>query len=132
MRPSSPRRPLIEVPSSGEESKMKQRAFVVLGAPVMAFALLLGCTPSPEATCDRVMKLAEEEASKKDKEIKDSKKTKLKDKCVTEMKEMQEKDADAYKCTAKCIKAVKQLDDAFMCMGLCNYKPKKDKDKSDD
>ena len=116
---------------------MKQRAFVVFGAPALALAFLLGCTPSPEATCERVMKLAEEEASKKDHEIKEAKKTKLMDKCVTEMKEMKEKDADAYKCTAKCIKAVKQLDDAFMCMGLCNYKPKdkakdKDKDKSDD
>ena len=114
---------------------MKQRAFVVFGAPALALALLLGCTPSPEATCERVMKLAEEEASKKDKEIKDSKKAKLTEQCVSDMKDMKEKDADAYKCTAKCIKAVKQLDDAFLCMGLCNYKPKdkaKDKDKSDD
>jgi len=111
---------------------MRQRAFVVFGAPILAFAFLLGCTPSPEATCERVMKLAEEEAKKKDHEIKEAKKTKLMDKCVTEMKEMKEKDAGAYKCTAKCIKAVKEIDDAFMCMGLCNYKPKKDKDKGDD
>src|SRR5687767_13056089 len=104
-----------------------------IAAGTLAAAFLFGCTPSPEATCGKVMKLAEEDADKKSKTIKEDEKSKLREKCVSDMKEMKESDVDGYKCTAKCIKDVKEVDTAFGCMALCNYKKKsKDKDKDKD
>jgi hypothetical protein len=54
------------------------------------------------------------------------------------MNEMKERDAEAYKCTAKVIAKLSNLDTAFMAISICDKnKPKKgadddDKKKSDD
>ncbi|MGZ3420235.1 MAG: hypothetical protein ACXWUG_05440 [Polyangiales bacterium] len=102
-----------------------------LGVLVLAALGLgaFGCTPSPEKTCEKLQKLAEEESSKKsgDKPFVLSM-----DKCLSNMNEMKERDPEAYKCTAKVIAKLSNLDTAFLAISVCDKnKPKKDKDKGD-
>jgi hypothetical protein len=93
----------------------------------------IGCTPSPEKTCDKLQELADKEAESGKKSFKLSR-----EKCITNMNEMKERDAEAYKCTAKVIAKLSNLDTAFMAISICDKnKPKKgadddDKKKSDD
>ena len=100
--------------------------------PVLFVAALglvgIGCTPSPEKTCDKLQELADKEAESGKKSFKLSR-----DKCLKNMNEMKERDAEAYKCTAKVIAKLSSLDTAFMAISICDkYKPKKSADDDDD
>ena len=100
--------------------------------PVLFVAALglvgIGCTPSPEKTCDKLQELADKEAESGKKSFKLSR-----DKCLKNMNEMKERDAEAYKCTAKVIAKLSSLDTAFMAISICDKnKPKKSADDDDD
>jgi hypothetical protein len=101
-----------------------KKAFGVLVLAALGLGAF-GCTPSPEKTCEKLQKLAEEESSKKTGE----KPFVLSmDKCLENMKEMKERDPEAYKCTAKVIAKLSNLDTAFLAISVCDKnKPKKDK-----
>lgn len=97
---------------------------------VTALGLLgIGCTPSPEKTCDKLQELADKEAESSSK-----KPFKLsREKCLKNMNEMKERDPEAYKCTAKVIAKLSNLDTAFMAISVCDKnKPKKGADDDDD
>lgn len=105
---------------------MKKALGVVVLSASALFAF--GCTPSPEKTCDKLQKLAEEESSKKTGE----KPFVLSmDKCLENMKEMKERDPEAYKCTAKVIAKLSNLDTAFLAISVCDKNKPKKSDKSD-
>jgi hypothetical protein len=101
---------------------MKHAVPVLLVTTLGLFGI--GCTPSPEKTCDKLQELADKEAESGKKGFKLSR-----DKCLKNMNEMKERDADAYKCTAKVIAKLSSLDTAFSAIALCDYKkPKKGAD----
>lgn len=90
----------------------------------------IGCTPTPEKTCDRLQELAEKENEGKS----ESKKYELsRKKCLENMNEMKERDPDAYKCAAKGVQKLSSLDTAFLLISVCDKnKPKKSKSSDDD
>jgi hypothetical protein len=98
---------------------------------VTALGLLgIGCTPTPEKTCDKLQELADKEAdsSSSKKPFKLSR-----EKCLKNMNEMKERDPEAYKCTAKVIAKLSNLDTAFMAISVCDKnKPKKSADDDDE
>jgi hypothetical protein len=85
-------------------------------------SVAIGCTPSPEKTCDRLQELSDKEKSKF---------SLSRDKCLKRMNEMKERDPDAYKCAAKAIAKLDTLDLAFTATSVCDYK-KKSKGDDDD
>lgn len=108
---------------------------------VFAFALALGglaigCTPSPEKVCSHVIDLVSKEMGDK-KEVKDDEKKKAVDDCVKKAQEEKDKDADGWKCSAKCAMDASKLDDLSKCDDKCGTSKKKKggddekKDKSD-
>lgn len=94
-------------------------------AAVLSVAAL-GCTPSPEKTCEKLQELAD-----KEKESGSSKKpfSLSMSKCVDNMNEMKQRDPQAYKCAAKVIAKLSSLDTAFLAISVCDKdKPKKSAD----
>lgn len=94
---------------------------------VVAASVAVGCTPTPEETCQKL-----EEISKNDPYG-----FKLSwSKCLTRMNEMKDRDADAYKCAAKRVKGLTNIDAALFVISICDKNgpssKKKDKDKDDD
>lgn len=89
-----------------------------------------GCTPSPEKTCEHLQKLADEDNAKK---MTGEKPFNLSmEKCIANMNEMKERDPEAYKCTAKTVKALSHLDTAFLAISVCDKNaPKKSKGGDD-
>ena len=104
---------------------MKHAVPMLLVAALGLFGI--GCTPSPEKTCDKLQELADKEAESGKKGFKLSR-----DKCLKNMNEMKERDPDAYKCTAKVIQKLSSLDTAFSAIALCDYKNKGKKTDDDD
>ncbi|MBI2390904.1 MAG: hypothetical protein HYV09_15035 [Deltaproteobacteria bacterium] len=105
---------------------------VVSSLAVVALALgAFGCTPTPEQTCNKLQELADKEkesssSGKKPFELSMSK-------CIKNMNEMKERDPDAYKCAAKIVKKLSNLDTAFLAISVCDKnKPKKSSTDSDD
>lgn len=103
---------------------------VVSSLAVVALALgAFGCTPTPEQTCNKLQELADKEkesSSKKPFQLSMSK-------CIKNMEEMKERDPDAYKCAAKIVKKLSNLDTAFLAISVCDKnKPKKSSTDSDD
>jgi len=97
-------------------------------AALAAFALgALGCTPTPEKTCERLKELADKEVEtpgKKPFELSMSK-------CLKNMNEMKERDPAAYKCAAKMVSKLSSLDVALLGISVCDKdKPKKEDDES--
>ena len=91
-------------------------------------AVGIGCTPSPEKTCDKLQELADKENESKSKKFNLSR-----DKCLKNLNEMKERDPEAYKCTAKVIAKLSSLDTAFLAMSVCDKnKPKKSAADDDD
>ncbi|MBK7399058.1 MAG: hypothetical protein IPJ34_22930 [Myxococcales bacterium] len=83
-----------------------------------------GCTPTPEAVCKKLEELGEKE--------KGSFKLST-SKCLKSMNELKERDPDAYKCAAKTIVKLSNLDTAFLALSVCDKnKPKKSKSADDD
>ena len=96
----------------------------------LALAALFGfafvaCTPSPEKTCQKLKELGEKDKSG------DGFKLDM-DKCLKNMNEMKTRDADAYKCAAKTIANLDDLDTAFLAISVCDPNAPKDKKKGDD
>ncbi len=90
---------------------------------------LVGCTPTPEETCQKL-----EDLSKTDPYG-----FKLSwSKCLTRMNEIKDRDSSAYRCAAKGIKGTSSIDTALLLVSICDKngpsaeKKKKDKDKDDD
>lgn len=111
---------------------MKHAPFILILA---VGAAALGCTPSPEKTCDKLQELAEKENDSKG----SSKPYSLsRDKCLSNMNELKERDPEAYKCASKVIQKLSSLDTAFLAISVCDKnKPKKkaaaaDEDKASD
>ncbi len=90
----------------------------------------IGCTPSPEKTCDKLQELADKENDSKS----SGKGFNLsREKCIKNMNEMKERDPDAYKCASKVIQKLSSLDTAFLAISVCDKnKPKKSADDDDD
>lgn len=100
-------------------------------AALAAFALgALGCTPTPEKTCERLQELADKEKSssysgKKPFQLSMSK-------CIKNMNELKERDPSAYKCAAKMVSKLSSLDTAFLAISVCDKDKPKKSDKDDD
>ncbi len=90
-------------------------------AATVLLAFMTGCTPSPEETCKRLDDLASKE---KDFDLSMKK-------CLAKMKEMKERDPDAYKCASKMAK-LSRLDTALLGISICDKKNSKSKKKSSD
>ncbi|MGZ3418259.1 MAG: hypothetical protein ACXVEF_02360 [Polyangiales bacterium] len=92
----------------------------------MRFALIaaiaLGCTAPPEKTCEALIKLRRADAASRNKPLTPEKEAQLQGKCVADMREMEERDHDAYVCAADCVGRVNDLDLASTCVSLCDYK----------
>lgn len=98
-------------------------------AALAVFALgALGCTPTPEKTCEKLQELADKEIpmpGKKPFSLSMSK-------CIKNMNEMKERDPAAYKCAAKIVAKMSSLDTAFLAISVCDKdKPKKSADDDD-
>lgn len=84
-------------------------------AALVLGALAVGCSPpSPEETCTKL-----EDLSKKDKK-EDFEFDR--DKCLDKLKELQKRDADAYKCAAKTVKGLDSFDTAVLAIAVCDPK----------
>ena len=104
---------------------MKHAPFILIFAVGTA---ALGCTPTPEKTCDKLQELAEKESESKS----SGKPYSLsRDKCLKNMNEIKERDPEAYKCAAKVIQKLSSLDTAFLAISVCD-KNKKKKSADDD
>jgi len=116
---------MLRFPLSEESMKHAVPMLVVAALGLLG----IGCTPSPEKTCDKLQELAD-----KDAESSSKKSFKLsRDKCLKNMNEMKERDPEAYKCTAKVIAKLSSLDTAFMAISICDKnKPKKSADDDED
>jgi hypothetical protein len=86
-------------------------------AAAAAFALgAIGCTPSPEKTCNKLQELAEKDSSSSSK-----KPFKLSmSKCLENMNELKARDPEAYKCAAKMVSKLSSLDTAFLAISVCD------------
>lgn len=108
---------------------MKHAASFIFIAAV-GFAAV-GCTPSPEKTCDKLQELADKENESKSSGKKPFNLSR--EKCIKNMTEMKERDADAYKCASKVIQKLSSLDTAFLAISVCDKnKPKKSAADDDD
>jgi hypothetical protein len=73
--------------------------------------LLGGCTPSPAETCQRLEDLA----------AKDPAGFKLSTaKCLARMNEMKERDGDAYKCAARTVAKLPNIETALLAVSVCD------------
>lgn len=102
----------------------------IVAAAVAAFALgALGCTPTPEKVCNHLQELAD-----KDTPMPGDKPFHLSmSKCLKNMNELKERDAEAYKCTAKLVTKLSTLNAAFTAISVCDKnKPKKSSSDDDD
>jgi len=94
----------------------------------VAFAALalsgVGCTPTPEETCNRLDDLGR----------KDPAGFKLSmGKCMARMNEMKDRDPDAYKCAAKTVAKLTSIDTALLAVSVCDQGgPSSKKKKSGD
>jgi len=99
---------------------------------VAPFALaLVACTPSPEKTCEKLKEIGEKDTTYI---IENGAPFQLDmSKCLTNMNEMKQRDPEAYKCTAKVIAKLTNLDTAILAMSICDKnRPKKSTKTSDD
>ena len=90
----------------------------MLATALVLGTLAIGCTPSPEKVCNHMLDLAKAE-TKGDKAMSDEEKKKGFDACVKGGNEMKEKDAEAWKCTAKCSMAAEDFKAARHCDDNC-------------
>lgn len=96
---------------------------VLLLAVAFLFAAAPGCKMTPEKICNKFQELAKKKAG--DKKFDEAKLKKKTERCVEEMKKMEEKQPDFYKCSSACVKDANSLDDAKGCYGKCKDKIKK-------
>jgi len=93
------------------------RSIGVGAIALAAVFALVGCTPSPQQTCDKLKDLAEKDKKKVDN-----------DKCLKFMNELKDRDADDYKCAAKTVKSLSSYDTAQLAIMVCDKSGRK-KDK---
>lgn len=92
---------------------------------LLAFAFVPACTPSIDETCNKMIALHRSDAATRGKPFPADREAKTREKCLADMHEMDGRDPDAYKCSADCIKRVKELDFALTCVSLCDYTKEK-------
>ena len=106
---------------------MSLRTLALLASFGFAF---VACTPSPEKTCEKLKELGEKDTTYV---IENGAPFKLDmGKCLSNMNEMKTRDPDAYKCAAKTIAKLDDLDTAFLAISVCDPNNPKDKKKGDD
>jgi hypothetical protein len=92
---------------------------IVFGGTLLVLAV--GCTPSPKDVCAHLEKLSAAEKTSKS-----SKFALSNEKCIANMEEMKARDPKAYKCTAKTVTKLQNLDTAFLAISVCDVdRPKK-------
>ena len=84
-------------------------------------AALVGCTASPEKVCNHMMSLAKAEM-KGEKEMSEEQQKKGMEGCLKETTAIKEKDAEVWKCTAKCAMATEDFKVARKCDDDCGAK----------
>lgn len=72
---------------------------------------LVGCAPTPEATCDRLEALAAKDASHM--QLSHAR-------CIARMREMKERDPDAYRCAARTVAKLTSLETALLAVSVCD------------
>ena len=92
--------------------------------------VVVACTPSPEKTCDKLKELGQKDAKSL---IENGAPFELDmGKCIANMNEMKQRDPEAYKCAAKTIAKLDDLDTAFMAISVCDPNNPKNKKSHDD
>src|SRR5262245_26549338 len=80
-----------------------------------AFALV-ACTPSPEKTCQKLKELGDKDTKYV---VENGAPFQLDmSKCLANMNEMKQRDPEAYKCAAKTIDKLDDLDTAFLAISV--------------
>jgi hypothetical protein len=82
---------------------------------------------TPEETCAKMRALADEEAKAEGKSFKLNV-----EKCLAQLREIQGRDPEAYRCAANVISKVKTLDTAFVSISMCDKNRPKPKAPPDD
>jgi hypothetical protein len=95
---------------------MAPKSLSILFWAVLFGAAANGCTPSPTDTCKRLDELG----------TKDPAGFKLSmTKCMDRMNEMKERDPEAYKCTARTVAKLTNIDTALLAVSICDSKKNK-------
>jgi hypothetical protein len=91
---------------------------------------LVACTPSPEKTCQKLKELGDKDTKYV---VENGAPFQLDmSKCLANMNEMKQRDPEAYKCAAKTIDKLDDLDTAFLAISVCDSNNPKNKQDNDD